>query len=44
MVSNNQPFPETPTGDYGWVYQPQTKTIKIDWPGTDKDGIPYYDY
>jgi prepilin-type N-terminal cleavage/methylation domain-containing protein len=44
MIEDDQPFPIEPTGAYGWVYQPQTKTINLDWPGTDKEGIRYYDY
>jgi len=44
MIANDEPFPAEPTGEYGWVYQPQTKTIKLDWPGTDKNGVSYYDY
>jgi len=44
MIPNDAAFPPQPTGQYGWVYQPQTKTIKLDWPGTDKDGVRYYDY
>jgi prepilin-type N-terminal cleavage/methylation domain-containing protein len=44
MIANGASFPSAPTGQYGWFYQPQTKTIKLDWPGTDKDGVSYYDY
>jgi type II secretory pathway pseudopilin PulG len=44
MIANGVSFPAAPTSQYGWVYQPQTKTIKLDWPGTDKDGVSYYDY
>lgn len=44
MIANDEPFPAEPTGEYGWVYQPQTKTIKLDWPGTDRNGVSYYDY
>jgi prepilin-type N-terminal cleavage/methylation domain-containing protein len=44
MIANGVSFPPEPTGQYGWVYQPQTKTIKLDWPGTDKNGVRYYDY
>ncbi|MGA1979511.1 MAG: hypothetical protein ABSG99_02950 [Sedimentisphaerales bacterium] len=44
MIANGVSFPAAPTGQYGWVYQPQTKTIKLDWSGTDKDGVSYYDY
>lgn len=44
IIGDGEPFPPAPTGQYGWVYQPQTKTIKLDWLGTDKDGVHYYDY
>jgi general secretion pathway protein G len=44
MVGNNDPFPDTPTGNFAWVYKPATKEIRLDWPGTDKDGVSYYDY
>ena len=44
MIANDEAFPTEPTGQYGWVYQPQTKTIRLDWPGTDKNGVRYYDY
>ena len=32
------------TGQFGWVYQPATKTISLDWTGTDKNTIQYFDY
>lgn len=44
MIADGDPFPAEATGEYGWIYQPQTKTIKLDWPGTDKNGISYLDY
>jgi prepilin-type N-terminal cleavage/methylation domain-containing protein len=44
MLGNNEPFPDTPAGNFAWFYKPATKEIRIDWPGTDKDGISYYDY
>jgi len=44
MIANDESFPAEPTGEYGWVYQPRTKNIKLDWPGTDLAGTPYYDY
>ena len=45
-IGNNEDFP---TGHvlldlYGWIYKPATKTIKLNWEGTDKDGIAYLDY
>ncbi|MFQ6034775.1 MAG: type II secretion system protein, partial [Sedimentisphaerales bacterium] len=44
VIGNNETFPAEATGNFGWVYKPATKTIRLDWPGTDKDGIRYYDY
>ena len=44
LIQNGESFPEEPTGQYSWIYKPQTREIRIDWPGTDKDGVRYYDY
>ena len=44
VLKNSDTFPAEATGNYGWIYKPATKTIRLDWPGTDKDGILYYDY
>lgn len=44
MIGNAAAFPSEATGAYGWVYQPATKTIRLDWPGTDSDGITYFAY
>jgi general secretion pathway protein G len=44
VVVDDAPFPATPTGDYGWIYKPATKEIRLDWPGTDSDGVQYYNY
>jgi len=46
MVLDNEDFPTTPaqTDTYGWIYKPRTKTIKLNWLGTDLAGTPYYDY
>jgi general secretion pathway protein G len=44
MVGNGQTFPSEATGDYGWVYQPSTQIIRLDWPGTDQDGVRYFDF
>ena len=44
MIPNGEPFPNNPTGQSSWIYKPQTKEIRIDWPGTDRDGVLYYDY
>ena len=44
VVPNQSAFPGAATGDFGWVYQPVIMTIRLDWPGTDLDGISYYEY
>ncbi|HSV27825.1 MAG TPA: prepilin-type N-terminal cleavage/methylation domain-containing protein [Sedimentisphaerales bacterium] len=43
MVDNTEPFPE-PAGKHGFIYQPATKTIRLDTPGNDLQGVPYIDY
>ncbi|MHC4122092.1 MAG: type II secretion system protein [Planctomycetota bacterium] len=39
-----QDMPEEATGEYGWIYHPFEKKIRLDWPGTDSQGVRYYDY
>ncbi len=43
-LANHESFPEEATGEYGWIYHAATKTIRLDRPGTDSDGVRYYDY
>ena len=33
-----------PTGSNGWIYNAVTGEIHVDWPGTDSEGVAYYDY
>ena len=44
MVANSEQMPDEPTGQFGWVYKAAAKSIRIDWPGTDRKGFRYYDY
>jgi len=46
MIGNSEAFPTEPVEPYinGWVYQPATKTIKLNWAGTDSVGVAYFDY
>jgi general secretion pathway protein G len=46
MISNDEDFPTEPvqTDLYGWIYKPATKTIKLNWAGTDSTGVAYFDY
>ncbi len=46
LLDNSEVFPTEPVqiNLYGWVYQPATKTIKLNWPNTDSEGVAYFDY
>lgn len=44
MLANNESLPAQATGANSWFYKPAAKTIKLDWPGNDSHGTPYYDY
>ncbi|MDY0356154.1 MAG: hypothetical protein RBR19_09770 [Sedimentisphaerales bacterium] len=44
MIGNNEPFPTEATGKHGWIYQPATQTIRLDWPGVDDGGVRYFDF
>jgi prepilin-type N-terminal cleavage/methylation domain-containing protein len=44
IIGNQEEFPDEATGAAGWIYKPLTKTIRLDWPGADKDGVRYFDY
>ncbi|KPJ66320.1 MAG: hypothetical protein AMJ43_08475 [Coxiella sp. DG_40] len=46
LIGDDAEFPTEPfsIGVYGWIYQPATRTIKLNWPGTDSAGIAYFDY
>jgi len=44
IVGDEEVFPAEATGQGGWVYQPATKIIRVDWPGSDEHGIRYFDY
>ena len=37
-------FPDEATGENGWLYKNSSRTIKLDWPGTDSMSVRYYDY
>jgi len=44
MIANGQDMPAEATGTYDWIYKAATKDIRLDWPGTDSKGVPYYSY
>jgi len=44
VLGNNDEFPTDATGNFGWVYKPAIKEIRLDWPATDSAGVAYFDY
>ena len=37
-------FPTEADGTSGWLYKPATKEIRLNWTGTDSEGISYFEY
>ena len=37
-------FPEEAEGHYGYYYSPSMRQIRLDYPGTDSQGVEYYSY
>jgi len=44
VIPDGDALPAEATGAYGWIYKPENKDFRIDWPGTDSKGIRFYDY
>jgi len=44
VIPDGDALPAEATGAYGWIYKPENKDFRIDWPGTDSEGIRFYDY
>jgi type II secretion system protein G len=46
LINNTGTFPASPTlmEVYGWVYQPATKTIRLNTDGKDSEGRRLFDY
>lgn len=44
MIKNEGAFPSDSTGSHGWIYQPGTRNIRLDWPGKDSAGVAYITY
>ena len=44
VLRNDDDFLDNVTGEFGWIYKPQTKETRIDWPGKDSEGVEYFDY
>ena len=44
-VSNNFPDDKDDiNGQHGWIYNPATKEIRMDWPGEDSKGVAFFSY
>ena len=46
IIDNTEQFPAEPfmPDAYAWIYKPAEKMVKLNWPGTDFEGVPYFDY
>lgn len=46
ILANADSFPSDPaeTDTFGWIYQPFTRNFRLNWPGTDAEGVRYFDY
>lgn len=44
VLLDNELFPTQASGDFGWIYKPASRTVRLDWPGQDDKGIRYFDY
>jgi len=44
VVEADLPFPQTPNGDYGWVYQPASAVVAANIVGADFEGTEFFDY
>ena len=44
MIENAEAFPAEAVDGFAWIYKPATKTIRLNWPGSDSSGLLYFDY
>jgi len=44
IIGNSEEFPSGAAGNFGYIYQPATKTIKLNWARNDSAGVAYFDY
>lgn len=44
IVANGGTFPATADGLSGWVYKPETKEIRLNYAGSDSEGVSYFTY
>jgi type II secretion system protein G len=44
ILAENETFQPQSETDWGWIYQPSTKKIKLNKAGVDSEGVAYLDY
>ncbi|RKY09860.1 MAG: hypothetical protein DRP66_01190 [Planctomycetota bacterium] len=44
VIDNGDAFPAEADGSSGWIYQPATKNIRLNYPGADSEGVKYFEY
>jgi len=44
LDSEDFPAAATSTDQYGWIYKPSAKAIRLNWPGGDSENVSYFDY
>jgi prepilin-type N-terminal cleavage/methylation domain-containing protein len=44
VIDNGVAFPAAADGTSGWIYKPETKAIRLNYPGTDSEGVSYFEY
>lgn len=46
IIADAEAFPSDPvqTDTFGWVYKPATKNIRLNYDGTDSEGVAYFSY
>ena len=44
IIANADSFPAAADGLSGWIYQPATKNIRLNYQGTDSEGVSYFEY
>lgn len=44
IIGNGESLPAEATGANGWIYKASKRDIRLDWPGTDRKGVRYFDY
>ncbi len=44
VLGNGEALPTQATGDFGWIYKPSARIVRLDWPGQDDKAMRYFDY